>query len=177
MRDRDQDQPSPGMTDHRGPQDAIPETAAPRMFAHPEGEPVLVLDEDQAWRLLEHTGHARLGLAVAGEPDIVPVNIRVHERAVYLRTAPGSKLAELTVNPAVVVQADGILSDQAWSVLARGTARRLERAEEITVAESLGIRPWVPTLKDHYVRIDVTRISGRHFVFGPHPERNESQTD
>ena len=76
-----------------------------------------------------------------------------------------------------VVQADGILADQAWSVLVHGTARRLDTEAEIAEAESLGIEPWVPTLKDFYVRVDVQRVSGRHFVFGPHPERNESQTD
>ena len=142
------------------------------MFPHADGEPVLKLTDEQSWRLLGHTRHARLGLAVNGEPDIVPVNVRVHDGGVYFRTAPGSKLAELTVNPNVVVQADGILPDQAWSVLAHGTARRLETESEVEQAETLGIRPWVPTIKDFYVRIDVTRLSGRHFAFGPHPERD-----
>lgn len=101
------------------------------------------------------------------------MNVRVHDGGVYFRTAPGSKLAELAVNPNVVVQADGILADQAWSVLARGTARRLETEAEVTEAEALGITPWVPTLKDYYVRVDVTRLSGRHFTFGKHPERTD----
>ena len=150
--------------------------SGPSMFPHPDGEAALVLDEDQCWRLLEHTHHARLGLAVGGQPDIVPVNIAAHEGALYFRTAPGSKLAGLTVNPAVVVQADGILSDQAWSVIARGTARRLESSDEIAEAESLGIAPWVPSLKDFYVRVEVEQVSGRHFLFGSHPERDEEQT-
>ncbi|MCR8674704.1 pyridoxamine 5'-phosphate oxidase family protein [Micrococcus sp. HG099] len=157
--------------------DPVAEPGDHLMFEHPDGEAVLVLDEDQVWRLLRRVRHARLGLAVDGRPDIVPVNVRAHDGAVYFRTAPGSKLAELTVNPRVVVQADGILADQAWSVLVHGTARRLDTEAEIAEAESLGIEPWVPTLKDFYVRVDVQRVSGRHFVFGPHPERNESQTD
>ena len=157
--------------------DPVAEPGDHLMFEHPDGEAVLVLDEDQVWRLLRRVRHARLGLAVDGRPDIVPVNVRAHDGAIYFRTAPGSKLAELTVNPRVVVQADGILADQAWSVLVHGTARRLDTEAEIAEAESLGIEPWVPTLKDFYVRVDVQRVSGRHFVFGPHPERNESQTD
>ena len=174
------------MTPHHDDRPAVPSmqrpdpAAAPGdhlMFEHPDGEPVLALDEDQTWRLLRGVRHARLGLAVGGRPDIVSVYVRAHEGGIYFRTAPGSKLAELTVNPQVAVQADGILSDQAWSVLAHGTARRLETEAEIAEAEALGIQPWVPTLKDFYVRIDVERVSGRHFVFGTHPERNESQTD
>lgn len=173
------------MTPHHEDQHAAPmqrpdpaaEPGDHLMFEHPDGEPVLVLDDEQVWRLLDHVRHARLGLAVGGHPDIVPVNVRTHAGGVYFRTAPGSKLAELTVNPQVVVQADGILSDQAWSVLVHGTARRLETEAEIAEAESLGIEPWVPTLKDFHVRVDVQRVSGRHFVFGAHPERNEFRTD
>jgi len=171
------------MTEHRqdtpAPEMQRPDPAAAPgdtlMFPHPDGEPVLVLTDEQCWRLLERTRHARLGLAVNGEPDIVPVNVRVHEGGVYFRTAPGSKLAELTVNPNVVVQADGILADQAWSVLAHGTARRLETEAEVEQAEALGIKPWVPTIKDFHVRVDVTRLSGRHFAFGPHPERADAE--
>lgn len=162
------------MTEQNTPSMLRPDPAVgdASMFPHPDGEPVLALTDEQTWKLLRGARHARLGLAVDGRPDIVPVNIRAHEGAVYFRTAPGSKLAELTVNPEVVVQADGILSDQAWSVLLRGTARRLETEAEIAEAESLGIQPWVPTLKDFYVRIDVQSVSGRHFLFGTHPERD-----
>ena len=38
-------------------------------------------------------------------------------------------------------------------------------------AEALGLKPWVPTLKDFYVEITPTSVSGRHFQFGEHPER------
>lgn len=79
--------------------DPVAEPGDHLMFEHPDGEAVLVLDEDQVWRLLGRVGHARLGLAVDGRPDIVPVNVRAHDGAIYFRTAPGSKLAELTVNP------------------------------------------------------------------------------
>ena len=151
------------------------DSGSPMMFEHDDGEPVLVLSEEQCWKLLRRTQHARLGLAVNGEPDIVPVNVAWGEGKAYFRTAPGSKLAELTINPSVVLQADGILSDQAWSVLARGTARRLETEAEIAHAESLCIAPWVPTLKDFYVEIDITSVTGRHFAFGTHPERDGTQ--
>lgn len=152
---------------------------SPLMFEHADREPVLVLTEDQCWTLLERTRHARLGLSVNGAPDIVPVNVAWDEGKAYFRTAPGTKLAELTVNPTVVLQADGILSDQAWSVLARGTARSLETDAELAHAESLDISPWVPTLKDFYVEVEIDHVSGRHFVFGTHPERDEDdlQTD
>ncbi len=141
------------------------------MFEHADDNPVLVLDEDQAWKLLESTKHGRLVVTVTGEPDIFPVNFATSGRKLYLRTAPGNKLAELTINEKVLFETDGILSDEAWSVVLRGTARVLNQSADIAAAEALGLKPWVPTLKDFYVEIDPTSISGRHFQFGEHPER------
>lgn len=141
------------------------------MFEHADGSPILNLTDDQTWKLIEGTKHGRLVVTVAGEPDIFPVNYAVSNRKLYLRTAPGNKLAELTINSKVLFETDGILSEEAWSVVLRGTARTLEQSADIAAAESLKLKPWVPTLKDFYVEIEPTSVSGRHFQFGEHPER------
>ncbi|MGY2743550.1 pyridoxamine 5'-phosphate oxidase family protein [Pseudarthrobacter sp. O4] len=141
------------------------------MFEHADGNPILNLDDDQSWKLIDGTQHGRLVVTVAGEPDIFPVNYVVSGRMLYLRTAPGNKLAELTINPKVLFETDGILSAEAWSVVLRGTARVLEQSADIAAAESLGLNPWVPTLKDFYVEIEPTSVTGRHFQFAEHPER------
>lgn len=143
----------------------------PMMFEHADENPILVLDDDQSWKLIEGTKHGRLVVIVGGEPDIFPVNYAVNGRKLYLRTAPGNKLAELTINAKVLFETDGILSDEAWSVVLRGTARVLDQSADIAAAEALGLKPWVPTLKDFYVEIQPTSVSGRHFQFGEHPER------
>lgn len=141
------------------------------MFEHADNSPILNLSEDETWKLIEGTKHGRLVVTVAGEPDIFPVNYAVDDRKLYLRTAPGNKLAELTINSKVLFETDGILSEEAWSVVVRGTARVLEQSADIAVAEALNLKPWVPTLKDFYVEIAPTSVSGRHFQFGEHPER------
>ena len=141
------------------------------MFEHADNSPILNLSEDETWKLIEGTKHGRLVVTVAGEPDIFPVNYAVNNRKLYLRTAPGNKLAELTINAKVLFETDGILSEEAWSVVVRGTARVLEQSADIAAAEALNLKPWVPTLKDFYVEIDPTSVSGRHFQFGEHPER------
>lgn len=141
------------------------------MFAHADGQPVLELDDEQSWRLLEGTKHGRLVVSVAGEPDIFPVNYVTSGRKLYLRTAPGNKLAQLTINSAVLFETDGILSEEAWSVVLRGKARVLSNSAELAAVEELGLKTWVPTLKDFYVEIEPTSVSGRHFQFGEQPER------
>lgn len=142
------------------------------MFEHAEGAPVLELNEEQSWKLLDATNHGRLVVSVAGEPDIFPVNYLTADRKVYLRTAPGNKLAQLTINSRVLFETDGVLSDEAWSVVLRGTARVLINSSELAAVEELGLKSWVPTLKDFYVEIVPTSVSGRHFQLGEQPERD-----
>jgi uncharacterized protein len=141
------------------------------MFEHADGNPVLELNDEQSWRLLEGTRHGRLVVWVAGEPDIFPVNYVSSNGKLYLRTAPGNKLAQLTINSAVLFEADGILSDEAWSVILRGKARVLSNSAELAAVEELGLKSWVPTLKDFYVEIEPDSVSGRHFQLGDQPER------
>lgn len=142
------------------------------MFEHTDGQPVLELDDEQSWRLLEGTKHGRLVVSVAGEPDIFPVNYVTSNRKIYLRTAPGNKLAQLTINSTVLFETDGILSEEAWSVVLRGKARVISNSAELEAVEQLGLKTWVPTLKDFYVEIEPTSVSGRHFQFGEQPERD-----
>lgn len=142
------------------------------MFEHADGAPVLELNEEQSWKLLDATNHGRLVVSVAGEPDIFPVNYLTADRKVYLRTAPGNKLAQLTINSRVLFETDGVLSDEAWSVVLRGTARVLTNSSELAAVEELGLKSWVPTLKDFYVEIVPTSVSGRHFQLGEQPERD-----
>jgi len=141
------------------------------MFEHADGNPVLELNDEQSWRLLEGTRHGRLVVSVAGEPDIFPVNYVSSNGKLYLRTAPGNKLAQLTINSAVLFEADGILSDEAWSVVVRGNARVLSNSAELEAVEGLELKSWVPTLKDFYVEIEPDSVSGRHFQLGDQPER------
>ena len=61
------------------------------MFTHADGNPILELDDEQSWELLEGTQHGRLVVSVAGEPDIFPVNYVTSDRKIYLRTAPGQQ--------------------------------------------------------------------------------------
>ncbi|WP_372698395.1 pyridoxamine 5'-phosphate oxidase family protein [Arthrobacter sp. JSM 101049] len=141
------------------------------MYDHADNEPVLVLDEDQCWTLLGRSRHGRIATAFDGQPEITPVNHGIASGRIYLRTAPGNKLAALTVNPSVAFESDGILSDEAWSVVVQGTARVLETEAEIEAARASGVDPWVQTLKDAWVEITPASVSGRHFALGRQPEQ------
>lgn len=130
------------------------------------------MSSEEAWRFLEHSSFGRLALSVANEPDIFPINFLAHNGKLLMRTNPGTKLAELTVNSRVAFEIDGIAENEAWSVVLKGTARILESQTEIDAAELLPLSPWIPTLKYTFVEIVPSSVQGIRFTLGTEPERN-----
>jgi uncharacterized protein len=80
----------------------------------------------------------------------------------------------VVINKHVAFEADGQSLDNAWSVIVQGTADVLSTSAEIDEANRAGLRPWIATLKLHYVRIHAASISGRRFRFGPEPDRDDT---
>ena len=134
---------------------------------------VIQLNDLEIWERLRSTVMGRLAVSAGGELDIFPVNYLVDDGTLLFRTAPGTKLIELTVHSAVAFEIDGFDEITAWSVVVKGTAARLEHQDEIDRADMLPLTPWIPTLKYRYVRITPTSVSGRSFHRGPEPERYE----
>ena len=111
-------------------------------------------------------------VVLADDQELIRVGLRVMLETGGIDVVAEAEDGRAAVRACRKHRPDVVLMDIRMPVL-DGIAATAEIAE----AESLGIEPWVPTLKDFYVRVDVQRVSGRHFVFGPHPERNASQTD
>lgn len=128
-------------------------------------EAVEVLEPATALDLLSQRNFGRLAFAVAGEPDIVPINFLVHDGKVYFRTSEGSKLLGITVNSRVALETDVVSGEHASSVIAHGNARELVTDAELEFAESLGLPSWVPTVKNHIVEITLDDVSARRFRF------------
>lgn len=135
-------------------------------------DPIFVLSAEESWKRLSTQTLGRLVVSLAGRIDIFPVNFVTHEGKVFFRTAEGTKLVALTIHDEVVFQAEEVGPDSAWSVVVHGTARRLEGSSEIAAADELDLHPWVPTIKDNYVEITPTEVTGRLVAFGEEPERH-----
>lgn len=133
--------------------------------------PVIALDEDDAWALLRSAPVGRLAVSAGGELDIFPVNYIVDEGSLLFRTAPGTKLVELTARHSVAFEVDEYDEHDAWSVVVKGTAARLDRQREVDRADTLPLVSWIPTLKYTYVRVTPISVSGRRFHRGPEPSR------
>ncbi len=127
---------------------------------------VTALENERVWALLAANPMGRLAVAAAGEVDIFPINYVVDSGTLVFRTAPGTKLVELTINSTVALEIDGYSETEAWSVVVKGRATRIEGRAEIEAVERLPLTPWVTTYKDVLVRITPTEATGRRFVRG-----------
>ena len=131
------------------------------------------LSDEESLELLATKTFGRLVVRRKDDMDLFPLNYLVHEGEIYFRTAEGSKMFSLTLNNDVLFEADNVDGDsqEAWSVVVKGTARTLSSNAEIEAADQLPLKPWLPTLKYNYVVVSPNEISGRKFHLGDEPER------
>ncbi len=122
------------------------------------------LNEEESWHLLASADLGRLAVTIDGGVDIFPINFVVADRVIFFRTAPGSKLMDLTRHPVVALESDGTRQRQRWSVVVKGVAKRLGSDAEIEASGVLRLHSLVPTEKWNYVRITATSITGRRFT-------------
>lgn len=125
-----------------------------------------ILDADDCWQLLSSQVVGRVGVAVAGEVDIFPINYLVHDGQIVFKSAAGSKLAAMAANARVTFEIDGYEPDsgQAWSVVVKGLAYELQKFSDIYAAEELPLFPWNASPKDFFVTIRPREIAGRRFT-------------
>ena len=138
-------------------------------------DPIETLTTEQSWERLATQELGRLVTHVGETIDIFPVNYVVDGDGILFRTAPGSKLFELTVNTDVLFEVDDHTDTDAWSVIVRGHASALETDADVHRAEAAGLRPWIPTLKRVYVRVEPVSVSGRAFRRSAEPDRDGPQ--
>lgn len=131
--------------------------------------PYRQLSRDENWALLDSEPFGRLAVQSGGVVDIFPVNFVVDGRKLWFRTAPGSKLASLTVNDRVAFEVDHRDEQrlEVRSVVLQGRARRIDDRDEREHAESLRLRTWVRGYRPVFVIIEPDQLTGRAYPVGP----------
>lgn len=123
---------------------------------------VEALSTAACWRLVESSTIGRLAVERAdGGPDVFPLDFLARDGRVYMRTAPGSKLRSIVSRPSVAFEVDGEDRRGWWSVVLRGTARRMDSQAEI---DSSGVRDLVshaPHEKLVYICLEPDIVTGR----------------
>jgi nitroimidazol reductase NimA-like FMN-containing flavoprotein (pyridoxamine 5'-phosphate oxidase superfamily) len=134
------------------------------------GEAVLErLDEAECLRLIAPGGLGRLAYSGRFDLTVLPVNYVLHEGSIVFRTVQDSATDEdlrTGIEGAeykVAFEIDDVdpARHEGWSVLIQGSARHMEsEAERASVLEA-GVETWAGGVRDLFLRITPTRITGR----------------
>jgi nitroimidazol reductase NimA-like FMN-containing flavoprotein (pyridoxamine 5'-phosphate oxidase superfamily) len=123
------------------------------------------LEHHECWELLRTVSVGRLAVLVDGHPDIFPVNYTVDGGTIVFRTGQGTKLAAVSGDSRVAVEADGVdaVTGLAWSVVLKGPAAAIKGTEGILDTASLYLFPWQAGKKDTFIRVSPDTLTGRRF--------------
>ena len=131
----------------------------------PEPGTIEHLSTAECWRLMEAGSFGRLAVeGLDGNPDVFPLNYTVHDGSIYIRSAPGSKLMAIAVHPVAAFEIDGEDDGFHWSVVLRGSARRLAIDKEIRESGVQALVSSSPTAKYNYICVTPSSVSGRRFA-------------
>jgi nitroimidazol reductase NimA-like FMN-containing flavoprotein (pyridoxamine 5'-phosphate oxidase superfamily) len=123
-----------------------------------------LLGEDECLDLLATHHFGRIGVVVAAQPVIFPVNYVFDSGRIAIRTDPGTKLSA-SAQGRVAFEVDAIdeLSRTGWSVLVTGVGYDVtdtfdETSEQI---RAFPVDTWAPGQKACWIRIEPQTITGR----------------
>ena len=107
----------------------------------------------------------RVGVC-GGRPGVFPVLYALLDGDIVFRTAPGEKLIAAALNRELVFEIDSydVATHTGWSVNVVGAAEEIEDPAELARAEALELHPWAGEVRDRYVRIRTTEVSGRRII-------------
>ena len=131
---------------------------------------LLELDRSECLRLLATASVGRIAVTVPGwpEPLIRPVNYLFDKgsQSVLIRSGIGSKLRALILSARAAFEIDDVdaVGRVGWSVIVHGVCEEITNPSELRRVTDLGLEPWPPGDKSHWIRIRVTTISGRRIV-------------
>ncbi len=127
------------------------------------------LSRDECLELLAGHSFGRLAVSMGeGAPVIRPVNYLFDRpsQSVVFRTAPGSKFHALLRSADAAFEIDGTdeQSSTGWSVIIHGITEEVTNQGDIRRLDQLGLQPWAPGDKRHWMHIRARTVSGRRIV-------------
>ena len=135
---------------------------------------MLVLSREECLELLASHHFGRLAVVMRnGSPVIRPVNYAFDPRSqsVVFRTGRGSKFHALLQASKAAFEIDGIDEETqtGWSVIIEGVTAEVTVPNDIGRLHRLGLEPWAPGSKPHWVHIRAWTVAGRRIEI-PHAQ-------
>jgi nitroimidazol reductase NimA-like FMN-containing flavoprotein (pyridoxamine 5'-phosphate oxidase superfamily) len=131
------------------------------------GDRLEVLSREECLALLASRQVGRLGVSIEALPAILPVNFRLRDGRIIVRTVPGTKLDAAVGQAVVAFEVDDYDPEGrwGWSVLVRGVGSEISQPDEMEAVKALPLRAWAfkDGTADRYMAVDTTLVSGRRF--------------
>jgi nitroimidazol reductase NimA-like FMN-containing flavoprotein (pyridoxamine 5'-phosphate oxidase superfamily) len=133
------------------------------------------LDEAECLRLISPGGVGRLAYTGRYGLTVIPVNYVVHDGTIVFRTAHDSPtdqdlrtgIADAEYKVAFEIDDIDAAAKEGWSVLIQGSAHHVpEDTEERAEVLAAQVEAWPGGVRDHFLRIIPTRITGRRIRRG-----------
>jgi nitroimidazol reductase NimA-like FMN-containing flavoprotein (pyridoxamine 5'-phosphate oxidase superfamily) len=124
------------------------------------------LSRDECLRLLGQVPVGRIVYTRQALPAVELVNFTLDDGDIIIRTDSGGKLAAATRGAVVAFEADSLdtATHAGWSVTVIGYSRAVSDGDEIRHLERVGLVPWAPGERDHFIRISPTIVNGRRLA-------------
>lgn len=136
------------------------------------------LDEAECLRLISPGGVGRLAYYGRFGPTVLPVNYVLYEGTIVFRTAHDSPtdedlrtgIADAEYKVAFEIDRIDAATREGWSVLIQGSAHHVDSEAERASVLKAGIEPWPAGVRELFLRIRPTRVTGRR-IRRSHPAR------
>ena len=121
------------------------------------------LSRDECLRLMASVPVGRIIYTRQALPAVELVNFALDNGDIIIRTDHGGKLAAATRGAVVAFEADSLDTGRhvGWSVTAIGQSQEVTDPDEISRLQHIGLRPWAPGEREHFIRIRPGILNGR----------------
>jgi uncharacterized protein len=124
------------------------------------------LSREECMRLVGQVALGRIVYTRQALPAVELVNFALYNGDIIIRTNSGGKLAAATRGAVVAFEADSvnIATHGGWSVTIVGYSHAVADDAEIRRLERVGLVPWAPGKRDHFIRISPAIVNGRRIA-------------
>jgi hypothetical protein len=124
------------------------------------------LSREECLRLVGQVSVGRIVYTRQALPAVELVNFTLDDGDVVIRTDSSGKLAAATRGAVVAFEADSVdaAAHTGWSVTIVGYSQAVVDGDEVRHLEQVGLVPWAPGKRDHFIRITPTIVNGRRLA-------------
>jgi uncharacterized protein len=128
-----------------------------------DGSALHRLSRDECLTLLASVPVGRIVYTRRALPAVELVNFALDHGDIVIRTDRSGELAAATRGAVVAFEADqlDLAGQSGWSVTAVGPSSEVTDPGELTRLRTIGLKPWAPGERDHFIRISPVMLNGR----------------